>query len=327
LNKLDEILAELDKRLSAIGPSQIDNLLGTSPSRVCCELVDGLPTEFADCEPPNRLTFGEDSGLDSDLTISVSSPVTWESMLVELCAADLEWRIRLAHALLGGEAAERASLSYGPSAIRGYLKFASEQAQKRLDDSDAIEDVLHNCWHQLLLTEWRARSAWGDRPNVDKFIDIHDREDIAFDEAVIPTLDATVLEDELTELAPLIVRVEDKAEQKTTAEGGESIAVLPARFTFGRQDIGEPEAPCWLAESRRLVAVPHGSKQISREQVGIRRVEVNRVEATNLSRKVTISLGGKKLSPGDSTILQLPLLMTVMTTHLRFSLHDEIGNQ
>jgi hypothetical protein len=51
------------------------------------------------------------------------------------------------------------------------------------------------------------------------------------------------------------------------------------------------------------------------------------VEATNLSRKVTISLGGKKLSPGDSTILQLPLLMTVMTTHLRFSLHDEIGNQ
>lgn len=203
-----------------------------------------------------------------------------DKIVVELCCADLEWRWRT----IGNQLVANPGL--------GSL------TQEGVDDSqqssflDHYATILDHAGGQpaekqkLVLAEWRARSAWGDRPDIQAYSTAY-------------SLNREPLESELDSLARMRLRVALGEQRLETA--------VPAQFAIGRQDVTEPAPPSWISESERLLVAPLSQTEVSRKQLAISRTRLREVEIANTSRNVVIILRNRRLAPGKAIRSPLPL--------------------
>lgn len=212
-----------------------------------------------------------------------------ETLVVELCCADLEWRWRTRGAMPAANASARVPNGAGPdgsqaiSFLQNYdetlREFGSRQAHRNL----------------LLLAEWRARSAWGDCPDIHEF-------------ATANALAVSDLRSELDALAQMHVQVTyGKKEWECPVTG---------QFEIGRQDVGEPPPPLWIVDKERLLVSPLSQTVISRRQLRISRVRLREVEIANTSRNVVIAVRRTRLPPSESLRTTLPLELGLGSAHV-----------
>lgn len=205
---------------------------------------------------------------------------------VDLCAADLEWRLRT-----GTES----------------LTKSSRRAATRLSDLPRAVDyqrLLGSDWEspcvrqQMLEAEWVARSRFGHRPDVDDFA------------RQMPYKDAW--RDELASLLDLI------APLNLSFHNHQEVVMsfpVPAKFVIGRANRDEPDAPAWNEKENRVIVANAQFRSLSRAQIAVRLEEV---EVVNLSRLITCKLDFGILKPGESTRRSLPL--TLFFTHFRLQI-------
>lgn len=201
-------------------------------------------------------------------------------LALELCAADLEWRMR--------------NLSRESTALPCAQDYA---------DSLGFQWTELPCRRNLLEAEWCARSLWGDCPNVDRFAEN------------LPEVQdwADELSRQLNGLVPLIIRLDGNS-----LRGMQPHFRANDRFTVGRQGTGDPAAPGWSSEQNRLIVANAHFRKISREQLQVRRTGTKEIELANLSSAVPIQSGSIDLLPGASDLIALPCRLQLGEVNLEF---------
>ncbi len=214
---------------------------------------------------------------------------------IDLCAADLEWRLRTgAESLTASSRRMAKKLSSIPRAI-DYFKLLGNDGN------------LPHARKQLLEAEWVARSRFGDRPYVDDFA------------CQIPTDEAWVgeLSKLLDLIAPLQLSFHDGPEELTQSQ-------VPAQFVIGRANRDEPDAPAWNAKDCRAIVANSQFRSLSRMQLAVRRVRVEEIELINLSRLIPSKLENGVLKPGEKTRRPLPLTIYFTHFHLEISCASDV---
>jgi len=208
---------------------------------------------------------------------------------VDLCAADLEWRLRT-----GTESITKSSrravthLSAIPRAV-DYQRLLGP-----IWESSEVQK-------QMLEAEWVARSRFGDRPDVDEF--------------AIQMPCGSAWRDELASLLDLI------APLRLSFHNHEEVVMscpVPAKFVIGRANRDEPGAPAWNEKENRAIVANAQFRSLSRAQVSLRRVRVEEVEVVNLSGLIPCKLDFGTLKPGETARRSLPL--TLFFTHYRLQI-------
>jgi len=203
---------------------------------------------------------------------------------VDLCAADLEWRLRTGAESLA-KPSRRAITQ--PSAVPRAVDY------QHLLGADWESPRVRQ---QMLEAEWVARSHFGDRPNVDDFARQMQCKD--------------AWRDELANLLDLISPLE-------LSFFNNDVTVMscpvPAKFVIGRAKRDEPDAPAWNEEENRAIVANAQYRSLSRAQLAMRRVRLEEVEVVNLSRLIPCKLDFGILKPGATTRRSLPL--TLFFTH------------
>lgn len=152
---------------------------------------------------------------------------------------------------------------------------------------------LPECRKRLLETEWLARSQFGDRPDVDDFAHQMPENETWSDE----------LADLLNTVAPLLM----------TFHEGHTIAFscpAPSQFVIGRGNRDEPDAPAWNAKERRAIVANTDYRRLSRSQLSARRVRLEEIELTHISKNAPIELLFVAINPGKTFRCGLPLRIT-----------------
>ena len=186
----------------------------------------------------------------------------------EICAADLEWRWR-----------------------------SPERSPDTAWPAIAYEALLGDTWdlpacRQLVIdAEWLARSAWGDKPHIDHFIAHHQLSESQCG-SLWEKLDQVVL-------MKLIVGHNSKNVLEFT---------VPQELTLGRQNLWEPPSPAWIPDARRLVVADIQQRNISRKQLGIRRVRVEEIELVNFSERRALKIDIYEIAPGGTMSVFLPFV-------------------
>lgn len=214
---------------------------------------------------------------------------------VDLLAADLEWRLRLAPAgarlppLTEVTADDRDGR--GPKRIEAYLREFPEIAE----DSTALRGLVE--------AKFMALSRWNAPPKIADFVDRFAR---------LPELETT-LREALDEVQKLWAVVLD--------QGCEKIHCLSAgQIELGRQSRDEPPAPCLLRGGKRLVVVNRDRKKVSRQQAVLTRTALATIELTNTSKTLPMKVAGEKLLPGETMQADLPTIVSIHKTQLRIQL-------
>jgi len=210
-------------------------------------------------------------------------------MRVDLCAADLEWRLRTgAESLAKSSRRAVTHLSAMPRAID----------YQRLLGADWESPCVRQ---QMLEAEWVARSRFGDRPDVDDFA------------RQMPCKDAW--RDELASLLDLIAPL-----QLSFYNNDESVmsCPVPAKFVIGRAKRDDPDAPAWNEKEKRAIVASYQYRSLSRAQIALRRVRLEEVEVVNLSRLIPCKLDVGILKPGET--IRRPLPLSLFFTHFRLQI-------
>lgn len=208
---------------------------------------------------------------------------------VDLCAADLEWRMRT----------YTASLTTSSRQTTGKLS--------SMPSATDYQELLGHDWElpavrkQLLEAEWVARSRFGDRPHVDEFA------------GQMPETEAW--RGELSDLLDLIAPL-----QLTFHDGNEVVGQcqVPAQFEIGRAKRNEHGPPAWNADENRAIVADARFLSLSRKQMSVRRVRLEEIELINLSRLIPSRLDNCILKPGDKISRPLPLIL--FFTHFRLQI-------
>lgn len=204
---------------------------------------------------------------------------------IDLCAADLEWRWRMAAGPQGcwtpGPLGESESMLTPTPAAKDYQPLLGPLWQTP------------DCRKQMLGAEWLSRSQFGDRPDVDQFADS------------VPSFewDTQWLADLLDTVAFLQIDFHNVHTLVLTCPG-------PSEFTIGRATRDEPSAPAWNAEQRRAIIANVDYRQLSRTQLQVRRVRLEEIEVTNISKSAPVQLSLGFLEPGQSQRCFLPFRIT-----------------
>lgn len=205
----------------------------------------------------------------------------------ELCAADLEWRWRVATERNAGDF---------PARPRGH------------DYADLLADHWHliQCKRDLLEAEWCARCVWGDAPDVDQFA------------SRLPTIEnwTSHLIAQLQTLVPWSIDLSSsslKRPMRLTASGD---------FVIGRQGAKEPAAPAWSAKTSRLIIANAHYRVISREQLRVRRTRTRQLQLTNVSKTTLYRSEDIRLQPGESTQVEFPCTLSVGELDITIDLRD-----
>jgi hypothetical protein len=199
---------------------------------------------------------------------------------VDLCAADLEWRYRM--------------ISTG--AINSTQRMANKPSP--LPRASDYETLIGRDWEsaavrrQLLEAEWIARNRLGDSPDVDEFASqMPDapswREDLA---------------NALEWISPLQLAFHNHFEQLFQAQA-------TANFVIGRANRQDPSPPAWNRQDKRAIVAPAKFRSLSRTQLSVRRIRLEEVELTNLSRLIPSRLHNETLMPGQVIRRHLPLTL------------------
>ncbi|HBJ37971.1 MAG TPA: hypothetical protein DDZ51_25080 [Planctomycetaceae bacterium] len=211
---------------------------------------------------------------------------------VDLCAADLEWRLRTNTDSLTPISRQVANHPRTPARATDYQKLLGKDWE-----STAVRQ-------ELLEAEWIARSRFGDRPAVDEFA------------RQIPGNEAWC--DELGKLLDLI------APLRLTVQDGHDVVMegrVPAQFIIGRGNRHEPDAPAWNAKENRVIVANANFRSLSRMQLSVRRVRVEEIELANVSRLIPTKLENSTLYPGQTIRSELPL--NLFFTHFRLTIGCE----
>ncbi len=200
---------------------------------------------------------------------------------IDLCAADIEWRWRTQSDPFRIEATK---VSRGSIAVPLATDYRS---------------LLGPLWElpesrkRLLETEWLARSRFGDRPDVDDFARQMPENETWSNE----------LADLLDTIAPLLMTFHEGHLLVLSCPG-------PAQFVIGRGTRDEPDAPAWNAKQRRAIVANVDFRQLSRTQLHVRRVRLEEIELTNISKNAPTQLLFTTLNPGQTLSCGLPLRIT-----------------
>lgn len=225
------------------------------------------------------------------------------ALRVDLCAADLEWRLRIGTQSLTKSSRRAVSrLSAIPRAI-DYRKLLGADWE------------LPNVQKHLLEAEWVARSRFGDRPDIDDF--------------ALQLPSHTAWRDELASLLDLIapLRLSFLNQMDETVLS----AAVTAEFVIGRAHREEPDPPAWNARKCRAIVAKATFRSLSREQILVRRVRVEEVELVNLSRLIPTQFNKETIKPGEKLRRALPLtlyftnyrLQICSTSDIEFSLEKK----
>lgn len=212
----------------------------------------------------------------------------WEPMDIraDLCAADLEWRLRCgAPSILASSAPSQSPL---PRATDYQAVLGEEWATPEVEQ-------------KLLETEWLGRSRFGDQPDVDQFAGPICKDPVWVDE----------LAEQLDLIAPMHLSFFKRHDELLQC-------IVPARFIIGRANRHEPPAPAWIAAEKRAIVANANYRSLSRVQLAVRRVRVEEVELKNLSRLIPTQLKASTLQPGETVRCTLPL--EIRFTHFRIQL-------
>jgi hypothetical protein len=214
---------------------------------------------------------------------------------VDLLAADLEWRLRLAPAGFRlpppTEIATDDREGWGPKRIEAYLREFPEIAE----DSAAMRGLVE--------AKFIALSRWNAPPKIADFVDRFAR---------LSELETT-LRQALDEVQRLWVVVLD--------QGCEKFQWLSTgQIELGRQSRDEPPAPCLLRGGKRLVVVNCDHKKVSRQQAVVTRTALATIELTNTSKILAMNVAGEKLLPGETIQANLPTIVGIHKTQLRLQL-------
>ncbi|GAB5406312.1 MAG: hypothetical protein Aurels2KO_45430 [Aureliella sp.] len=213
-----------------------------------------------------------------------------DELVIELCCADMEWRWRSGRNCFVGT-----TRPDDPDATQSHSMLSIYDVY--LDQLAGRED--HR--KRLVLAEWRARSAWGDCPDLSDFVQAS-----GFDDSVCESL-----QEELDALAGLRVRIEmDDAVLEHQVVG---------EFELGRQNVQEPTPPSWLADKNRLLVARLEQTEVSRRQLVIRRTRMNEVEIANVSRNVSVAIRNSIITPGDRIRAALPIAFKLQSGKVTLS--------
>lgn len=207
--------------------------------------------------------------------------------IIELCAADLEWRWRT-YAEGGG------------SPVHGLPRrpFAKD-----------YRELVGQLWsmeiHQrnLLEAEWCARSVWGDQPDVFTFAEPFAQWSGWTDE----------LSAQLNRLRPMTAAVDGPGFKQPQA------LAITHDFVIGRQGADDLPALSWDEMNNRLVVAAPTYRRISREQLRVRRTRIAEIELSNISRSVDGSWGQHYLAAGASMRLPLPCKIGIGSVKLHLA--------
>ncbi|HBE67670.1 MAG TPA: hypothetical protein DDW52_05925 [Planctomycetaceae bacterium] len=200
-----------------------------------------------------------------------------DEAITELCSADLEWQWRHYCSKVGIFTEQNPLDSVSNSLMSRYSNLIKELK----DQSRARE--------RLALAEWRARSAWGDQPDI-----------LEFSESTgVLLASQNKLAAELEELAALRIHVRTPDDEFETFVGSE--------FVIGRQQASESPPPFWNPEKRRLIVAKLEQTDISRKQLRITRTRMHEVAIKNISRNVSIAIHRSRLAPGETKRIITPV--------------------
>ena len=222
-------------------------------------------------------------------------PASDQLLARELCAADLEWRWRVAH---NANSTNANTAADDPPSAADYESLLSNQ----------WGDIA--CQRDLLEAEWCARSLWGDQPDVDQFA------------KRLPSVDGWQLSlaGQIDGLVPLGVILEGNSLKRPLT------IRVSHRFVIGRQGSGDPQAPGWRIENQRLIVANSHYRTISREQLLVRRTRTLEIELTNQSQVAPFQSAEVQLEPGKSIRLALPAVVEVGEVKVRFLMMSDTAS-
>jgi hypothetical protein len=200
----------------------------------------------------------------------------------ELCAADLEWRWRTRKhgrpiAMTQGTATQPAR----PSA---------QDYQSLLGDAWQLPA----CQQRVIDAEWLARSAWGDKPHIDRFLG----------EYQLPESRTESLGQQLEQVVQMKLTVEQHSQIQLEISA-------PQDIILGRQNTWEPAFPAWIPAEQRLVVADVHQRNMSRKQLRLRRVRAEEIELTNVSGGGAIQVDRFALAPGQTMNAFVPFIFTI----------------
>lgn len=212
---------------------------------------------------------------------------------VDLLAADLEWRLRVAPVSdrLPIQAAAAPDRHEGPKPIEAYLREFPEIAE----DAAALRGLVE--------AKFIALSRWNRPPKIADFV-------ARFPQ--LPDLETTLREalDEVQKLCAVVM-----------VQGGRKIHCLNAgRVELGRQSGREPSAPAMVRCGKRLIVVDRTQKNVSRHQAVVIRTALATIALTNTSQITPMNVAGENLPPGETVEARLPAIVTCHKAQLSFEL-------
>jgi hypothetical protein len=214
---------------------------------------------------------------------------------VDLCAADLEWRLRTgAISLTASSRSKMHTLTFPPRAT-DYRKLLSRDW-----DAPGVQQ-------QLLEAEWIARSRFSDRPDVDDFAR-QMPENAAWGNELADLLDL---------ICPLRLSFLESCEIVLQCH-------VPAQFVIGRANRNEAEAPAWNAVENRVIVANAQFRSLSRTQLSVRRVGVQEIELRNLSDLIPSKLENGNIKPGQKIRRSLPLVLYFTHFHVQIDCASDI---
>jgi len=195
----------------------------------------------------------------------------------ELCAADLEWRWRTQEQDIQ---------------VATHRNIPNLLASPSATDYQSLLGnawILPACQQRMIDAEWLARSAWGDKPHINDFVAQYR----------LSELQTESVSQQLNHVLPTQLEVLRNAEIV-------QVIFCPNDIILGRQNSGEPSSIAWIPESRRLIVADIHQRDLSRNQLRLRRVRAEAFELTNLSKQVSLTTDCKALAAGQTLSKQVP---------------------
>lgn len=249
------------------------------------DLVERFEQAWEGAEPPSI------AGFLANLAEEKSDESFWRRLVRELVGVDLDHRWRR-HG--GGE---QETATYRPGSADGA---ADLPRLPRLEDYlDRFPELGsgENIPLELVVSEFRARHHWGDRPPVEgyaaRFAHLHGQLEEALSQV-------------LAEVTPLTLRVYCHRHLAYVTHMATAVEI-------GRQQSGEPPpfSESVMGDRVRLVIAPLEEKKISRRHVYIERVKRGVVRVTSLTAKGDIGVDHVRLPPGGCAEAELPVLLVL----------------
>lgn len=212
-----------------------------------------------------------------------------DEAITELCSADLEWQWRHYCSKVGVFTEQDPLNTVSNSMLSRYANLI-----RGLKDETRARE-------RLALAEWRARSAWGDQPDIQEFSE----------STGMPLGCEKELAAELEELSALRIHVKTAEEEFETTVGSE--------FVIGRQQVAEPPPPFWNPDHQRLIVAKLEQTDISRKQLRVTRTRMHEVAIENISRNVSIAIHRSQLRPGETSRIITPVKVRLGGTRVTIS--------